>query len=189
MLKRLRKLGIDKTDPDELTAEERAAFARLDIDREKISWRRVVDMNDRFLRKITVGQNPTEKGYTRETGFDITVVFEIMAVSPMTTSLADMERRLGAMVVAPDTKGEPVTADDLGITGALVALMKDAIKPTLMQTSGGDPVLAAAGPLRQHQRPATRPSSPTRSAARWWAPAGTSSPRLDSARTSAWRSS
>ena len=161
MLKRLRKLGIDKTDPDELTAEERAAFARLDIDREKISWRRVVDMNDRFLRKITVGQNPTEKGYTRETGFDITVASEIMAVLAMTTSLADMERRLGAMVVAPDTKGEPVTADDLGITGALVALMKDAIKPTLMQTLEGTPVLTHAGPfaniasgqLIHHRRP------------------------------------
>ena len=147
MLGRLDRLGIDKTDPDALTAEERVAFARLDIDREKISWRRVVDMNDRFLRKITVGQNPTEKGHVRETGFDITVASEIMAVLAMTTSLADMERRLGAMVVAPNTKGQPVTADDLGITGALVALMKDAIKPTLMQTLEGTPVLVHAGPF------------------------------------------
>ena len=147
MLGRLNRLGIDKTDPDALTAEERVAFARLDIDREKISWRRVVDMNDRFLRKITVGQNPTEKGHVRETGFDITVASEIMAVLAMTTSLADMERRLGAMVVAPNTKGQPVNADDLGITGALVALMKDAIKPTLMQTLEGTPVLVHAGPF------------------------------------------
>ena len=147
MLKRLKKLGIDKTDPDALTPEERRAFARLDIDREKISWRRVVDMNDRFLRKITVGQSPTEKGHTRETGFDITVASEIMAVLAMTTSMADMEERLGKMVVAPDTSGRPVTADDLGITGALAALMKDAIKPTLMQTLEGTPVLVHAGPF------------------------------------------
>ena len=147
MLKRLKRLGIDKTDPDALTPEEKAKFARLNINREKISWRRVVDMNDRFLRKITVGQNETEKGYTRETGFDITVASEIMAVLAMTTSLADMEERLGKMVVAPDMDGNPVTADDLGITGALTALMKDAIKPTLMQTLEGTPVLVHAGPF------------------------------------------
>ena len=122
-------------------------FARLNIDREKISWRRVVDMNDRFLRKITIGQNPTEKGHTRETGFDITVASEIMAVLAMTTWLKDMERRLGKMVVAPDMDGNPVTADDLGITGALTTLMKDAIKPTLMQTLEGTPVLVHAGPF------------------------------------------
>ena len=147
MLKRLKKLGIDKTDPEQLTPEERVKFARLNIDREKISWRRVVDMNDRFLRKITIGQNPTEKGHTRETGFDITVASEIMAVLAMTTGMKDMERRLGAMVVAPDMDGQPVTADDLGITGALTTLMKDAIKPTLMQTVEGTPVLVHAGPF------------------------------------------
>ena len=147
MLRRLDRLGIDKTNPDDLTPEERVRFARLNIDREKISWRRVVDMNDRFLRKITIGQNPTEKGHTRETGFDITVASEIMAVLAMTTGLKDMERRLGKMVVAPDMDGNPVTADDLGITGALTTLMKDAIKPTLMQTLEGTPVLVHAGPF------------------------------------------
>ena len=147
MLRRLQKLGIDKQNPDDLTAEERTRFARLNIDREKISWRRVVDMNDRFLRKITIGQNPTEKGHTRETGFDITVASEIMAVLAMTTGLKDMEKRLGQMVVAPDMDGNPVTADDLGITGALTTLMKDAIKPTLMQTLEGTPVLVHAGPF------------------------------------------
>ena len=90
--RRLDRLGINKTNPDDLTPEERVRFARLNIDREKISWRRVVDMNDRFLRKITIGQNPTEKGHTRETGFDITVASEIMAVLAMTTGLKDMER-------------------------------------------------------------------------------------------------
>jgi len=147
MSKRLKKLGITATDPDVLTPAEKTAFARLNIDREKISWRRVVDMNDRFLRKITVGQSDTEKGFTRETGFDITVASEIMAVLAMTTSMADMEERLGNMVVAPDDAGNPVTADDLGITGALAALMRDAIKPTLMQTLEGTPVLVHAGPF------------------------------------------
>ena len=132
---------------DALTPDERVRFARLNIDKDKISWRRVVDMNDRFLRKITIGQNPTEKGYDRETGFDITVASEIMAVLAMTSSMSDMERRLGAMVVAPDLDGQPVTADDLGVTGALAALMKDAIKPTLMQTLEGTPVLVHAGPF------------------------------------------
>eukprot|EP00227_Mantoniella_beaufortii_P019538 CAMPEP_0197585826 /NCGR_PEP_ID=MMETSP1326-20131121/8002_1 /TAXON_ID=1155430 /ORGANISM="Genus nov. species nov., Strain RCC2288" /LENGTH=648 /DNA_ID=CAMNT_0043150383 /DNA_START=107 /DNA_END=2053 /DNA_ORIENTATION=+ len=147
MFKRLKKLGITKTDPDDLTLEEKSKFARLDIDKDKISWRRVVDMNDRFLRLITVGQNSTEKGHTRQTGFDITVASEIMAVLAMTTSLSDMEARLGNMVVAPDMQGVPVTADDLGITGALVALMRDALKPTLLQTVEGTPVLVHAGPF------------------------------------------
>ena len=147
MFKRLKRLGIDKTNPDDLTEEERSKFVRLDIDRERITWRRVVDMNDRFLREITVGESPTEKGKTRKTGFDITVASEIMAVLAMTTSLADMEHRLGAMVVGPDRQGGPVTCDDLGVTGAVMALMKDAIKPTLMQTLEATPVLVHAGPF------------------------------------------
>ena len=137
MFRRLKKLGIDKTNPAELTDDERSAFARLAIDDDKITWRRVVDMNDRFLRKITVGQNPTEKGFTRETGFDITVASEIMACLAMTTSLADMRERLGSMVVASDTSGNPVTADDLGLGGALTVLMQDSLRPTLMQTLVG----------------------------------------------------
>ena len=105
MFKRLKKLGIDKTNPDDLTEEERSKFVRLDIDPDRITWRRVVDMNDRFLREITVGESPTEKGRTRKTGFDITVASEIMAVLAMTTSLADMEQRLGNMVVGPEHRG------------------------------------------------------------------------------------
>lgn len=147
MFRRLKKLGIDKTNPADLTDEERSSFARLAIDDDKITWRRVVDMNDRFLRKITVGQNPTEKGYTRETGFDITVASEIMACLAMTTSLADMRERLGSMVVASDTSGNPVTADDLGVGGALTVLMQDSLRPTLMQTLEGTPTLVHAGPF------------------------------------------
>ncbi|KAF7065779.1 hypothetical protein CFC21_071852 [Triticum aestivum] len=147
MLRRLIKLGISKTDPDELTPEEVRRFARLDIDPASITWRRVMDVNDRFLRKITVGQGPEEKGMVRETGFDISVASEIMAVLALTTSLADMRERLGRMVIGNSKAGEPVTADDLGLGGALTVLMKDAIHPTLMQTLEGTPVLVHAGPF------------------------------------------
>ncbi|KAJ3184106.1 tetrahydrofolate synthase [Gaertneriomyces sp. JEL0708] len=147
MIKRLQKLGIEKTNPDELSNDERRRFARLDIDPESITWQRVLDTNDRFLRKITVGQGPNEKGYTRETGFDIAVASEIMAVLALTTSLQDMRERLGRMVVATSTEGEPITADDIGCGGALTVLMKDAIKPNLMQTLEGTPVFVHAGPF------------------------------------------
>ncbi|CAA7401304.1 unnamed protein product [Spirodela intermedia] len=147
MLRRLQKLGISKSDPDELTPDEIKKFARLDIDPDSITWRRVMDVNDRFLRKITIGQGPEEKGMTRETGFDISVASEIMAVLALTTSLADMRERLGRMVIGNSKSGEPITADDLGLGGALTVLMKDAINPTLMQTLEGTPVLVHAGPF------------------------------------------
>uniref|UniRef100_A0A1J3CDW4 Formate--tetrahydrofolate ligase n=1 Tax=Noccaea caerulescens TaxID=107243 RepID=A0A1J3CDW4_NOCCA len=147
MFRRLTKLGIDKTSPEELTPEEIRSFARLDIDPASITWRRVMDVNDRFLRKITVGQGPEEKGMTRETGFDISVASEIMAVLALTTSLGDMRERLGKMVIGNSKAGDPITADDLGVGGALTVLMKDAINPTLMQTLEGTPVLVHAGPF------------------------------------------
>ncbi|XP_009279825.1 PREDICTED: monofunctional C1-tetrahydrofolate synthase, mitochondrial [Aptenodytes forsteri] len=146
-LARLRRLGINKTDPGTLTEEEISRFARLDIDPSTITWQRVVDTNDRFLRKITVGQANTEKGFVRQAQFDIAVASEIMAILALATSLQDMKERLGKMVVANDKKGEPVTAEDLGVTGALAVLMKDAIKPTLMQTLEGTPVFVHAGPF------------------------------------------
>ena len=147
MLNRLKKLGIDKTDPDELTEEERSRYVRLDIDPNTITWMRGLDTNDRYLREITVGESPSEKGMSRKTGFYITVASEIMAVLALTTDLHDMRRRLGDMVVALDKKGNTVTADDLGVAGALTVLMKDAIKPTLMQTLEGTPVFVHAGPF------------------------------------------
>ncbi|KAF3791326.1 Formate--tetrahydrofolate ligase [Nymphaea thermarum] len=147
MFRRLKKLGITKTSPEELTPEEVRRFARLDIDPDSITWRRVMDVNDRFLRKITVGQGPEEKGMVRETGFDISVASEIMAVLALTTSLADMRERLGKMVIGNSRSGEPITADDLGVGGALTVLMKDAINPTLMQTLEGTAVLVHAGPF------------------------------------------
>ena len=147
MLRRLKKLGIDKTDPAELTAEERGRFARLDIDPDSITWRRVVDTNDRFLRTIKVGMGPDEVGFERETGFDITVASEIMAILALTTSLADMRERFGKIVIGTSRAGGAVTAEDLGVAGAMTVLMKDAIKPTLMQTLEGTPVFVHAGPF------------------------------------------
>jgi formyltetrahydrofolate synthetase len=147
MLRRVKKLGIDKTDPNELSPEERSEFVRLDIDPDSITWRRVVDTNDRFLRGITIGQGPAEKGRTRETGFDITVASEIMAILALTTDLADMRERFGKIVIGTNKKGGAVTAEDLGAAGAMTVLMKDAIKPTLMQTLEGTPVFVHAGPF------------------------------------------
>jgi methylenetetrahydrofolate dehydrogenase (NADP+)/methenyltetrahydrofolate cyclohydrolase/formyltetrahydrofolate synthetase len=147
MLKRLKKLGIDKTNPNDLTPEEINHFARLDIDPETITWNRVLDTNDRFLRKVTLGRNPTEKGHEREAGFDIAVASECMAVLALTTDLVDMRERLGNMVVATSKRGEAITADDIGVGGALAVLMKDTVKPNLMQTLEGTPVFVHAGPF------------------------------------------
>jgi formyltetrahydrofolate synthetase len=147
MLSRLQKLGITKTDPNELTPEERSRFARLDIDPDTITWRRVLDTNDRMLRQITVGQGPEEKGFTRSTGFDIAVGSEIMAILALAVDLEDMRARLGRMVIGSNKAGEPITADDIGVTGALTVLMKDTIMPNLMQTIEGTPAFVHAGPF------------------------------------------
>jgi methylenetetrahydrofolate dehydrogenase (NADP+) / methenyltetrahydrofolate cyclohydrolase / formyltetrahydrofolate synthetase len=148
MMSRLRKLGIEKTNPNDLTPEEICRLVRLDINPDTITWKRVIDTSDRFLRGILIGQGPQEKGkMERETGFDITVASEIMAVLALTTSLDDMRHRLGDMVIGISRSGEAVTADDLGVAGALTVLMRDAIKPTLLQTLEGTPVLVHAGPF------------------------------------------
>jgi methylenetetrahydrofolate dehydrogenase (NADP+)/methenyltetrahydrofolate cyclohydrolase/formyltetrahydrofolate synthetase len=147
MFRRLKKLGISKTNPDDLSEDEIRRFARLDIDPETITWRRVLDVNDRHLRGITVGTAPTEKGLSRETGFDISVASECMAILALSNDLGDMRERLGRMVVATSKSGDPVTCDDIGAGGALAALMKDAIKPNLMQTLEGTPVFVHAGPF------------------------------------------
>jgi formyltetrahydrofolate synthetase len=146
MLRRLKKLGIEKTDPNDLTPEEITRFVRLDIDPDSITWRRVTDTNDRYLRGITIGKGPQEK-FQRDTGYDITVASEIMAILALTTSLADMRERLGRMVIGVNKQGEPITADDLGVGGALTVLMKDAIMPNLMQTVEGTPAFVHAGPF------------------------------------------
>ncbi|XP_015111336.1 C-1-tetrahydrofolate synthase, cytoplasmic isoform X2 [Diachasma alloeum] len=146
-LRRLSKLDITKTDPNSLTEEEQSRFARLDIDPERITWPRVVDLNDRFLRKVTIGQSPTEKGRTRETSFRISVGSEIMAILALSTSVEDMKERLGKIVVGFSKTGVPLTAEDFGMTGAMAVLLKDAIEPNLMQSYEGTPVLVHAGPF------------------------------------------
>jgi len=147
MLRRLKKLGIAKTDPNDLTPEEKRRMFRLDIDPASITWNRVIDISDRFLRVIKIGLGPEEKGLVRETGYDITVASEIMAILALTTGLADMRERLGRIVIGTNKAGEAVTADDLGVAGALTVLMKDAIMPNLMQTVENTPAVVHAGPF------------------------------------------
>lgn len=146
-LRRLQRLNIAKSDPDALTPAEVERFSRLNIDPANVVWTRVLDINDRYLREITVGESPTEKGFTSKTSFAISVASEIMAILALATDLADMKQRLAKMVVAFATNGDPVTADDLGVTGALLVLLKDTIEPTLMQTLEGTPVFVHAGPF------------------------------------------
>jgi len=144
---RLKKLGITETDPDLLSDEQKARFARLDIDPETVTWRRAVDVNDRMLRGITVGQGDAEKGFELKTNYYISVASELMAILALATSLRDMRERIAKMVIGQSRQGEPITADDLGVAGALTVLMKDTIKPNLMQTLEGTPVLVHAGPF------------------------------------------
>lgn len=146
-LRRLQRLGIDKTDPDSLTDDEKRRFARLDIDPNHVVWNRVMDVNDRYLRQITVGQSPTEKGLTRTTGFTISVASEIMTILALALDMRDFKERLAKMVVAFDKNGKPVTADDLGVTGALLILLKDTVEPSLLQSLEGSPVFVHAGPF------------------------------------------
>ena len=147
MLRRLAKLGIEKTNPEELTMEERERFSRLDIDPRTVTWNRVIDTNDRFLRSVTIGLAKTEN-MPRKTQFDISVASELMAILALSDSLEDMYKRVQRIVVACSNCGkEPVTVDDLGVTGAVVVLLKDALMPTLMQTLEGTPVFVHAGPF------------------------------------------
>jgi formate--tetrahydrofolate ligase len=119
----------------------------LNIDMHNISWRRVMDLNDRALRNVIVGLGTGLDGVPRQTGFDITVSSEIMAILALTTSLEDMRERIGRMVVAYDKNKKPVTAEDLRAAGAATVLMRDAIKPTLMQTLENTPAMIHAGPF------------------------------------------
>ncbi|MCY3977650.1 MAG: formate--tetrahydrofolate ligase [Chloroflexi bacterium] len=119
----------------------------LDVDIHNIDWRRVVDLNDRALRNIIVGLGARFDGVPRQSGYDITVASEIMAILALTTSLPDMRQRIGKMVVAYDRDKNPITAEDIGAAGAATVLMKEAIKPNLMQTLENTPALVHAGPF------------------------------------------
>ncbi len=119
----------------------------LDIDVRRITWRRVVDLNDRALRNIVCGMGGKPHGVPRETGFDITVASEMMAILCLAQDLDDMKERLGKIIVAYTRKGEPIRAAQLNVTGALTLLFKDAIKPNLVQTLEGTPAFIHGGPF------------------------------------------
>ena len=119
----------------------------LRIDQRRIVWKRAVDLNDRALRKVIVGLGGPMQGVPREDGFDITVASEIMAVLCLATDLKDLKLRLSRMVIAYNDKKEPVTVGDLGVEGALALLLKDAVKPNLVQTIEHTPALVHGGPF------------------------------------------
>lgn len=151
---RLTRIGVPKgAAPEDLTDEQKKAFIRLDIDPSTISWKRVTDTNDRHLRAVDIGLSPTEvnkktgEQLSRSTGFQITVASEIMAVLALATDLVDLRMRLGRMIACFDKRGNPLTADDFGITGALTVLLMDALMPTTMQTLEGTPALVHCGPF------------------------------------------
>jgi len=117
------------------------------INIKRVSWRRVMDVNDRSLRNIVIGLGSTLDGIPRESGFDITAASELMAVLGLSTSLHDLRERLGRIVVGYDRHGEPVTAEDIHGAGAMAVLLKDALNPNLMQTLEGTPALIHTGPF------------------------------------------
>ena len=119
----------------------------LDIDIDHITWKRCLDMNDRTLRNINIGQGVKANGVERHDGFYITVASEVMAVLCLSSSLMDLKERLGNMLIAYNTKNEPIYVKDLGIQGALAMVLKDAIKPNMVQTLEHNPVLIHGGPF------------------------------------------
>lgn len=119
----------------------------LNLDVRRITWKRVLDLNDRALRHVVIGMGGKAHGVPRETGFDITVASEMMAILCLSRDLMDMKERLGRIVIGYTRSGRAVRADELGATGALTLLFKDAIKPNLVQTLEGTPVFIHGGPF------------------------------------------
>jgi len=119
----------------------------LGLDLNEITWRRVLDVNDRALRNIVVGLGPKADGVTRQTGFDITAASEVMATLALSSSLADLRQRLGRIVVGYTAAGSPVTAEELDTAGSMAVILRDAIKPNLLQTMENTPVLVHTGPF------------------------------------------
>ncbi|MFM8999442.1 MAG: formate--tetrahydrofolate ligase [Actinomycetota bacterium] len=119
----------------------------LGIDPERITWPRALDVNDRALRYVAIGRGGDQHGVPRESGFVITAASEVMAILALADDLADLRRRLGRIVVAETADGRPVTAEDLEVAGAMTVVLKDAVKPNLVQTLEGQPVLVHAGPF------------------------------------------
>ncbi len=119
----------------------------LKLDIHNITWRRVVDINDRALRNVTIGLGGSLDGIPRESGFDITAASEVMAALALATSLQDLRARMGRVVVGYTKDGSPVTAEDLGVAGSMTVILREAIKPNLMQTLEGTPALVHTGPF------------------------------------------
>lgn len=119
----------------------------LDLDIDNITWRRVLDVNDRSLRNIIVGLGGKADGVTRQTGFDITAASEVMAILALSTSLVDLRARMGRIVVGYNHAGEPVTAEQLKAAGSMAVIMREALKPNLLQTLENTPVIVHAGPF------------------------------------------
>ncbi|MGQ9734737.1 MAG: formate--tetrahydrofolate ligase [Candidatus Bipolaricaulia bacterium] len=126
---------------------EKLGMRYLNINPYSITWNRVVDVNDRALRRIIIGLGTREDGYPRESGFDITVASEVMAILALATSLKDLRERIGRIVIGTDWSGNPITAEDLGVAGAMTVLLKDALMPNLLQTLEGSPAFVHAGPF------------------------------------------
>ena len=120
---------------------------RLDIDPRRILWKRALDMNDRALRDIVIGLGGTGNSYPRESGFEITVASEVMAIFCLSESLDELRERLGRIIVARTRANEPVTAADLNVHGAMAVLLKDALKPNLVQTIENNPAIVHGGPF------------------------------------------
>ena len=130
----------------------------LGIEPHSVTWRRCLDMNDRALRQVVVGLGGKTNGYPRETGFDITAASEVMAILAMARDLADLRSRLGAITIGATRDGEPVTAEQLGAASSMTVLLKEALKPNLVQTLEGEPASCMQDRSRT-SRTATAPSS------------------------------
>jgi formate--tetrahydrofolate ligase len=119
----------------------------LNIDVRRIVWRRCLDMNERALRNVVIGLGRRADGFPRQDGFDITVASEVMAILCLATSFEDLKQRIGRMIIAYNNDNKPVTVNDLGVTGALSLILKDAIKPNLVQTLENTPAMVHGGPF------------------------------------------
>ncbi|KAK4337260.1 hypothetical protein RND71_044163 [Anisodus tanguticus] len=146
--RRLEKLDLPAdTDPDLLTPEQIKEFSRLNINTKQLEWNRVLDLDDRFLREITIGKGYQEKGFVRDTKFEISVSSELMSVLSVCQNLKDARERIGNIVVAfsREEPPKPITCEDLGIAGAVTVLLKDAIRPNIIQTLEGGPAIMHCG--------------------------------------------
>jgi methylenetetrahydrofolate dehydrogenase (NADP+)/methenyltetrahydrofolate cyclohydrolase/formyltetrahydrofolate synthetase len=147
MRQRLEKLGIQSEKPSDLSDDDKERMFRLSIDPYSIQWRRVVDVSDAALRNIIVGLGTINDGMPRQAGYDITVASEIMAALALCSSLEDLRGRMGRIIIGTNKSGDPITAEDLNVAGAMTVLLKEAIMPNLMQTLMGSPAFVHCGPF------------------------------------------